>query len=202
MAETSLKGLERHQRKMDEILTRFEHPALSESRAAVKQLANYAHPEAVPLLIQVFKKVHHRDLVAASLTALGKTRSPEAVDTLIEGLSHDRWEVRQSAAEALDRNSNAKAIPGLLKALEDEVYPVMGGAVSALLTIGRSRKVAGEKEYAREVAALRTIAPHFPKKGEPVVLAAKLKSLYQRALEGRLPKGSAKEIIEGELASE
>jgi HEAT repeat protein len=75
-----------------------------------------------------------------AVEALGKTRSPEAVDPLLSALFNDRDRaVREDAVRALGQIGDARAVEGLMTAIKDpELRPL---AVEALGRIGDRRAV-------------------------------------------------------------
>jgi HEAT repeat protein len=62
----------------------------------------------------------------------GKQLPPEKIDALIWGLSHCNPVVRRCCLEQLDQHPDARAIPHILKALNDPVPRVRWHAVHAL----------------------------------------------------------------------
>jgi HEAT repeat protein len=90
----------------------------------------------------------------------GKKLSDEKVEALIWGLSHENPAVRRCCLELLDQHPDPRAIPHILRALEDPVPRVRWHAVHALLCDACK---AGESFLGPEVAArLRLISKRDP----------------------------------------
>ena len=64
-----------------------------------------------------------------------------AVDPLITALCHDSWFVRKAASEALGKLGNPRAVAPLIAALDDQSFDVRESAVEALGRLGDPRAV-------------------------------------------------------------
>lgn len=127
-------------------LTEADAPALTEALArgsaderwwAVRALAALApaHESALAALLTAAAD-SDADLRAAVFHALGETRAPEAVISLLFALSDPSPYLSRLAADALIR-IGSPAVPGLLRALEhDAVASVRTHAARALALIG------------------------------------------------------------------
>src|SRR5262245_28879670 len=90
----------------------------------------------------------------------GKPLPTEKVEALIWGLSHGSPVVRRCCLELLDQHPDPRAVPHILRALEDPVPRVRWHAVHALLC--DACKV-GQSFFTTDVgAALRRVAEHDP----------------------------------------
>ncbi|MFT3922533.1 MAG: sulfatase-like hydrolase/transferase [Myxococcales bacterium] len=109
-------------------------------RRAALALAQQAHPEALPALgeLALDESAAEGDRVRA-IAALGDSRSPQAVDSLLPLLADVR--LREPVADALGKLGGNAARSGLAKALGEERYePARRAEARALLAL-RDRRV-------------------------------------------------------------
>jgi len=90
----------------------------------------------------------------------GKQLPSEKVDALIWGLSHESPVVRRCCLELLDQHPDLRAVPHILKALDDPVPRVRWHAVHALLCDACKL---GQSFFTTDIAvALRRVAEGDP----------------------------------------
>lgn len=103
---------------------------------AARGLGRLGAEEAVPAVVCLLSDRDPKSRLAATI-ALGRIGSPEASDALIRTMERDDDEViRGSAASALGRIREVRAVPALITQLNDPSQAVRISAVEALGAIG------------------------------------------------------------------
>jgi HEAT repeat protein len=104
---------------------------------AIGALAEIGDPDAIPALLQALKEESDGNIRCAAALALGKVRSPEALDRLIAALNDKFWYVRRDIAKAFKDYKDPKTIKPLIRLLNDMYDQVKKNAMDALIAIGK-----------------------------------------------------------------
>jgi len=94
-------------------------PPLTRCYAAVR-LGVFEHPSVVPALVEVLQSDDFAEVRSCAATGLGMTKSPQAVEPLVNALSDEVTAVRRHAAQALGEISDPRAVKPLTVLLENE----------------------------------------------------------------------------------
>ncbi|MFW6066344.1 MAG: HEAT repeat domain-containing protein, partial [Planctomycetota bacterium] len=121
---------------LPELTLRVKNSAGEELRQATIALGYIGGEEAVQRLV-VVSRSSITALRKSAIEALGRTREPDAMDTVVFALENDpRQVVRLVAAEAVGRIGGERALPILLEKLRDENPSVREGAAWGLGHLG------------------------------------------------------------------
>lgn len=113
--------------------------ALHDTDAAVVMKTAFAlgqigDERAIPALVGVLG--HEDGEVRSALVNVLDTFGSPAVQPLMQALEHERWQVREQAADALGVIGSREALPALVKALQDPQWQVRFSVVTALGYVG------------------------------------------------------------------
>ncbi len=112
-----------------------EDPVPSVVVAAIAGLGNSALDQDLTMLMSLCTSADW-EVVKSAARALASFAAHRATAALLGLLSHERWDVRWTAAEVLEARSDATALPSLRRSLEQEedrlVREVLTRAVAAL----------------------------------------------------------------------
>lgn len=131
---------------------------------ALVELGDTNHRDAVRTLINVLRNSHElpqfRATAAMGLGKLGH-RYEIAIDPLIKSLNSDSWQVRWHSAGALGEIGHLRAVPRLVKTLDDHEADVrIRGAQALHKLFQRSVRYNLGHPYAK---ALKVVFPQFEK---------------------------------------
>lgn len=113
---------------------------VSQATRDARELAGKMHRmEAEEKAQKKIKKSSRIRAIAASL--LGETKSPEAVDALIQGAEDESLEVQRESVISLGRIGDGKAVAAVLGGLDSESRDVRLAAVDALQGFGGHKEI-------------------------------------------------------------
>jgi len=127
--------------------------------AAVEALGKVGYPRAVSPLLHLLDADGVSRLDA--IIALSRIGNVEAEDRLIAALDDDFELIRTKAAEGLWKMRSRRAIPGLIRMLDSDVYPERLTAACALAEIG-DPSVNGRLQAVRQHERLPWRRRRFP----------------------------------------
>ncbi|MBC8098530.1 MAG: HEAT repeat domain-containing protein [Armatimonadetes bacterium] len=114
--------------------------ALQDSNAAlvvqkvIFALGQIGDAAAVPALVALVG--HTERTVQTALITVLEHFGDSAVPLLLQAMQHERWQVREQAADILGGIGDAAALPSLIDALQDDQWQVRFAAVTALGHLG------------------------------------------------------------------
>ncbi len=97
-------------------------------------LGQIGDAKAIPALVNLLG--HENREVQTALINVLEEFGAEAVPALLVALEHERWRVREHAADALGVIGDSVAVPALIHALQDAHWQVRFAAVTALHYLG------------------------------------------------------------------
>lgn len=97
-------------------------------------LGQIGDSRAIPALMDVLG--HENADVQSTLVTVLENFGSAAVNSLIQALIHQRWQVREQAADILGLIGSRDAVPALVEALQDAHWQVRFAAVTALGQLG------------------------------------------------------------------
>ncbi len=150
--------------------------------AASKAIGLMGDPVAVPSLLECAYTRSHKDVYVRysakqALVLIGT----EAVEQLIEALSHNDWEVRDFAAEALGKIGDTRAVDPLITGTRSYASFKALGLIGDLRAVDPLIKILN----ARETNVRRDVAKALGELGDKRALA-QLKSLLKEDSENRI----------------
>ena len=144
----------------------------------------------IPAILPLLKRDKCR---ATAFYTLGHLRATEAFDPAMAALDKSPELVRLRATQALGKIGDRRAIPALLRMLDDEIYDVRYAAEDALVNIGQPSRNPLRDAYRRATPRAQphilealaklgdetalTLAREYYRDDDPLVRAAVLKSL-------------------------
>ncbi len=121
-------------RAVDALIETLADSEVNVVQKAAFALSQIGDAKAIPALIDLLSS-DHREVQATLDTVLEQFGAP-AVQALIQALEHERWQVREHAADALGFIAASEALAPLIHALRDEHWQVRFSAVAALGYLG------------------------------------------------------------------
>jgi HEAT repeat protein len=131
---------------------------------AVEALGKIGLPAVMPLSSVLHNKNENLGARWRAAIALGKTRVPQAVETLIAAIDDDNPGVRQFAARALGDTGDHRAFEPLVRALKVNCELTRSGAAAGLGRLGDSRAIQpliealADKEASVRAEAIESLA--------------------------------------------
>ncbi|MFU8837972.1 MAG: HEAT repeat domain-containing protein [Thiohalomonadaceae bacterium] len=113
-------------------LSLLEHPDARVRREAVGVLAYLKAADVLMALMGSARRDGDPEVRRAAMGSLVFSSSDRALETLVDGLSDEHWQVREEAAFVIGKLAPASAVEPLIGAMEDEYWQVRLKAAGSL----------------------------------------------------------------------
>ena len=131
------------------------------SEAAVEALGELGDPRAIKPLLDILRNEIHQTGPSSNVAkALGKLKSEEALDFLLQKLKDKDSSTKCRAAYRLGQLGDARAVEPLIQALQDESHHVRACAAKALGLIGSPRAIEPLLQALRDHSQVRKAAAY------------------------------------------
>lgn len=113
-------------------LALLEHPDARVRREAVGVLAYLKASDVLMALMSAARRDSDPEVRRAAMGSLVFSSSDRALETLVDGLSDEHWQVREEAAFVIGKLAPAPAVGPLINAMEDDYWQVRLKAAGSL----------------------------------------------------------------------
>jgi HEAT repeat protein len=123
-------------RAVDALITALRDPDTAVIAKAAFSLGQIGDQRALPTLVHLLG--HSEREIQTTIVSVMESFGTAAIEPLLGLLQHERWQIREQAADILGLIGSQEIIPLLITALEDEQWQVRFAIVTALGSIGGS----------------------------------------------------------------